>query len=205
MWPFDSSAAMQYCTTSDLPRITRSTFACSVAIFSNVRLTKTGSVDTGEFSILHSAFCAAAFHETYVTLSQFPVIRPSTALRRHPRDHLIRIHDVARLAVEAVCEIQERHAPASIVGRFRLVDVCRTEVEARVSIFLSAPRHAHFGIENQEMRRLILLVNDAAVVDVGHFVERVGVIEFHFLRRMRMLAREVALNALHPLVSGVTI
>src|SRR5206468_12767678 len=68
MWPFDRRAAMQNCTTSDFPRMTRSTFACSVAILSNVRLTETGSLaipgvvilsaaQDDAFFILHSDFC----------------------------------------------------------------------------------------------------------------------------------------------------
>ena len=55
------------------------------------------------------------------------------------------------------------------------------------------------------MRRLILLVQHAAVVDVGHLVERQHVVELHLLRRMRMLVAEVALDALHPLVAGVSL
>ena len=54
------------------------------------------------------------------------------------------------------------------------------------------------------MRRLILIVNDAAVIDVADLVERIRVIEFHLLRWMRMLVAEIALNTLHPLVPGMS-
>src|SRR5438105_8063002 len=167
--------------TSDLPRITCSTFVCSVAIFSNVRLTEIGSraifgnviLSASEGSqnatrrleilrrlrgsgrrIPHSSFLirTSYFIETYVTQSQFLVVRASTAFGRHPGDHLIGIHDVARLAVKAVGEIQKRHAAALIGSRLRLIDIRWTEVKARVAIFRRAARDAHLCVENEKVR-----------------------------------------------------
>src|SRR3954467_11812604 len=88
--------------------------------------------------------------------SQLLVIRSASAFRRHPRDHLIRVHDVARLAVIAVREIEKRHLAASVRRRLRLVDLRGTEVEARIAVLLRAARDAHLRVEDQQMRGLIL-------------------------------------------------
>src|SRR3954471_15714289 len=136
--------------------------------------------------------------------SQLLVIRSASAFRRHPRDHLIRVHDVARLAVIAVREIEERHLAAPVRGRLRLVDLRRTEMEARISKLFPAARDADLGVEDQQMRGLILLVQHAAVVDVRHLVERQHAVELHLRRRMRMLISEIALDRFHPLVTAMT-
>src|ERR1044071_10426268 len=47
---------------------------------------------------------------------QLLILRPPAPFRRHPRDHLVGIHDVARLAVEAVGEVEERDAAAAVGG-----------------------------------------------------------------------------------------
>src|SRR5437763_4089490 len=90
-------------------------------------------------------------------------------------------------------------------GRPRVIDVRRTEVQAGISVLLGAARGADLRVEDQQMRRLILLVHHTAVVDVSDFVERVRVVELQFLRRMRMLITEIALNADHSLVSGMAV
>src|SRR5438067_12321396 len=88
--------------------------------------------------------------------SQFVVIRTASAFRRHPRDHLIRGHDVARFAEVAVREIEERHLAAPVGRRLRLVNLRRTEVEARIAMPLRAFRDAALGVQEQQVRRLSL-------------------------------------------------
>src|SRR5438477_10382654 len=118
--------------TSDLPRITFSTFACNAAILSSERLIGTASRAIYEVTELrvqvkdqHAShgytfqdrdqFLLEPLPSTLYPLpSQLLVVRSASALRRHPSDHLIRIHDVARLAVKAVGEIQERHFSSAV-------------------------------------------------------------------------------------------
>src|SRR5262245_50075095 len=67
------------------------------------------------------------------------VLRTSAVLGRHPGDHLVRIHDVARLAVNAVgrVDLQARRA----VGLVRdFIDVRGTEPRARMPVLRAADR-----------------------------------------------------------------
>src|ERR1700744_6268977 len=128
MCPRASSAAMQSCTTSVLPRITRSTFACKAPMRSIVRFNGTASramalIRTATKNVpggncaqctVHSAQCTVHSAQCTVhgALLELLVVRAAAAFRRDPGDHLVRIHDVARLAVITVGEVQERHAPA---------------------------------------------------------------------------------------------
>src|SRR3954451_18165485 len=158
MCPFASNAATANCTTSDLPRITFSTFACNAAMRSSERFNDTASLAIAYLDAQLRKPCR------YSRASALVVIRPAATLRRHPRDDLVRVHDVARLAVEAVGEVEERDAAAAVGRRLRLVDVRGTEVQARVAVLLRAARDADLGVGDQQVRRLILLVQHAAVV-----------------------------------------
>src|SRR5580704_18993780 len=122
-----------------------------------------------------------------------------TALRRHPRDDLIRFGDVASLAVDAVREV-DLQAPLELpVDRFehRLVDGRRAEVSARISVLDGAAVATDVRVRNDQMARLILFVHRAAVVHVGQLIEGQHVID---LRARRLLGSPSRL--LHPRGAG---
>ena len=77
------------------------------------------------------------------------VVWTPSALRRHPGDDLVRILNVAGLAVHTVRGIQ---ADALAVGLARVVhhfvDVRRTEILAWAAIFLDAALVANFRVVN---------------------------------------------------------
>ena len=61
------------------------------------------------------------------------MLRTVSALGRHPRDHLVGIHDVARLAVDAVRRVDlQAHRLAGLADD--LVDVRRAEADAGVTM-----------------------------------------------------------------------
>src|SRR5690348_8927110 len=99
------------------------------------------------------------------------VLRAAASFWRHPVDDLIGIHDVARLAVHAVRRVDLQFARA-VPGVDHLVDVGRTEADARVAVLLAAARRADAGIVDDEVRRLILGMARAGIMDPGHPIER---------------------------------
>src|SRR5689334_21707499 len=84
------------------------------------------------------------------------VIRPATALGGHPVDDLIRIGDVAGLAVYAVREVDLQPPPAFLFHHF--VDGRRAKILARAAVFENAAVDANVGIENMQVARLIFFV-----------------------------------------------
>src|SRR6266851_1145897 len=93
------------------------------------------------------------------------VLWSTSAFRCYPGDDLVRIDDVACLAMNAVRGV-DLQLPADRV-RDHFVDVGGTETLAGVDIFLRADRVAHLGVY-EEMPRLILVVTGARIVHVGH-------------------------------------
>src|SRR5262245_35230816 len=91
--------------------------------------------------------------------SELLVIRAAAAFGRDPCDDLIRIGDVAGLAVHAVrgIDLQLERTGLRLVGH-HLVDVRRAEVLARISELLAALRGAHARVRDLEMHGLILVV-----------------------------------------------
>src|SRR5262245_40971695 len=67
---------------------------------------------------------------------QVDVIRPASAFRRHPVNDLVRVHDVARLAMNAVREVDLGLAPA--VGLLDFINGGRAEILAWIAVFLCA-------------------------------------------------------------------
>src|SRR5690242_15896541 len=75
--------------------------------------------------------------------SEVGVVRPRPAFRRDPVDDLVRVLDVAGLAVHAVGGV-DLQALARLVGD-DLVHAGRAEARARVGVFLGALRDADVG------------------------------------------------------------
>src|SRR5687768_8429608 len=73
------------------------------------------------------------------------VLRATSTLRRHPRDHLVGVHDVARLAVDAV-RCVELKARRTVRAAHDFIDVRGTEPRARMAVFGAADRAAHFRV-----------------------------------------------------------
>src|SRR5258708_2971159 len=80
------------------------------------------------------------------------VLWTAAAFRRHPRDHLIWIHDVAGLAVHAVGSVDLQPPGRSLDDD--LVHVGWTESLARMAVFVPANRVTHIRLDEQ-VRRLI--------------------------------------------------
>src|SRR5688572_1627562 len=108
---------------------------------------------------------------------------PASTFRRHPRDHLIRVHDVARFAVHAVRRVNLQ--ARTVCLRNDLIHVGRTESNARMPVFLAADGMTDLGV-HQEVRRLIFLVARPGEMDVGQFVERQLAIGFELRHGMGM-------------------
>src|SRR5215210_5364459 len=70
------------------------------------------------------------------------VLRAAAPLGRHPRNHLIRIHDVARLAMDAVGRVYLESHAAALAGH-DFVDVCGTEANAGMTVLRPANRMTH--------------------------------------------------------------
>src|SRR5439155_5055427 len=87
------------------------------------------------------------------------VLRPAAAFRRDPGDDLVRVHDVARLAMNAVRRV-DLQLLAGALAHDHLVDVRRAEALARVAVLLGADRVADVGVHEQ-VHRLILVVTRA--------------------------------------------
>src|SRR5918993_5717023 len=92
------------------------------------------------------------------------VLWTAAALGRHPVDHLIGIHDVAGLTVHAVRSV-DLQLLLAFSGVDHLVNVCRTEAQARVAVLLTAPRRTDVRVVDDEMGGLILGVASTLVVN----------------------------------------
>src|SRR5208337_1106450 len=108
-----------------------------------------------------------------LSASHSVVIGAAATFGGDPGDDLVRILNVASLAVHTVGGIQ---ADALAMGRgtvvHHLVNICRTEVLARTRKLLHATVIADVRVLNQQMGRLILLVLGAGMIEVREFVER---------------------------------
>src|SRR5262245_5547150 len=85
------------------------------------------------------------------------VARAAAAFGRDPRDDLVRIHDVAGLAVDAVREVD---LEAQVLGvgllRHHLVDRGRAELLAGVAVLDAALRLADVRVRDVEVDGLVL-------------------------------------------------
>src|SRR6266404_30870 len=85
------------------------------------------------------------------------VSRPTAALGHNPVDDLIRIRDVAGLAVHAVGEVNlQLHCTACFFGH--LVHRGRAKILARITVFFDAPCYANVCVQDMQMARLIFVV-----------------------------------------------
>src|SRR5690348_886123 len=88
--------------------------------------------------------------------SQVLVVRTAAAFRRGPGDDLVRVLDVAGLAMHAVRRV-DLQALAGAVGH-DLVDAGGAETLARIAVFLDALGDADIRVGDLEVDRLILVV-----------------------------------------------
>src|SRR5688572_23160092 len=106
---------------------------------------------------------------------QVLVIRTRAALGRDPGDDLVRVLDVAGLAVHAVggIDLQALGGPALGPGFLDdLVHAHGAEARARVGVLLDAAGHADAGVEHLQVHRLVFVVLGGGVVDAGQAVAR---------------------------------
>src|ERR1035437_526345 len=82
------------------------------------------------------------------------VIRPAAAFWWDPRDDLIRVGDVAGLAVDAVGRVQADALAIGLAWIFdHLVDIRRAEILAGAAEFLHAARVADVRVVNDQVCR----------------------------------------------------
>src|SRR5271166_2633949 len=123
---------------------------------------------------------------TAVFLHPF-VVRPAAAFGWYPGDDLVRIHDVAGLAMHAVGRIEVNLQAAGRVGGLdHLIDTGRTEVLAGVAEFLHAAFVTDVGVVNDEVRRLVFLMLGAGMIDVGKLIEGELAVAFCRANDMRL-------------------
>ena len=70
--------------------------------------------------------------------------------------------------------IREIHFKLSAAGGrviFHFVNRGRTESLTWVAVFLSAPRGAQLGVQDVQMRGLVLIMADTRVIDIRYLVE----------------------------------
>src|SRR5512138_1607291 len=96
----------------------------------------------------------------YGSCLEILVVRAGAAFRHGPVDDLVRILDVARLAVDAVRRVDLQSAPALAVGN-HFIDAGRTEVLARVAEFLGAASDADRSVLHLQMHRLRFVMDVA--------------------------------------------
>src|SRR5579862_715443 len=100
------------------------------------------------------------------------VIRTAAAFWGDPGDDLVRVGDVAGLAVHAIRRVQADALSIGLGGIVHhFVYVGWAEILARVAKFLYASRVANVGVVNDQVRRLVLFMLGAGVVKVGELVE----------------------------------
>src|SRR5690606_18710098 len=94
---------------------------------------------------------------------QVLVIGTGTALGRDPGDDLVRILDVAGLAVHAVGGV-DLQPPSGLVFH-HLVHAGGAEAGAGIAVFDRASLHADRGVGHLQVHRLVLVVLGGRVVD----------------------------------------
>src|SRR5260370_24189263 len=57
------------------------------------------------------------------------------------------------------------------------VDRCGTEALTRIAVFFRTASRAHVGIKHMQVHRLIFIMGNGGVVDVGNFVEGEGAVK----------------------------
>src|ERR1700723_3711829 len=83
------------------------------------------------------------------------IIRPPAPLRRNPRNDLIRVHNVARLAMHAIREINMNLAIHHLIHRRG------AEMLAWIPILLHTTMVTNIRIPNDQMHRLIIIMTRA--------------------------------------------
>src|SRR5258706_2647451 len=118
--------------------------------------------------------------------SQLDVLRAAAPLRGDPGDDLVRVGDVARLAVDAVAGV-DLQPPSAPLLRHHLVHRRRAEPLARVAVLRGTARLADRRIGHVQVDRLVLVVLRPRVEHVGQLVdhERVVVARRHDVVRWR--------------------
>ena len=112
-------------------------------------------------------------------ISHAIVIRPAATLGWHPSNDLVRIHDVAGLAVHAIGRIEVNLLAAGDVGSLHhLVHIRRAKIAAGIAILGDASGVADIGIVNHQMSRLIFLMFGAGMIKIGELVESNSAITF---------------------------
>src|SRR6266853_4338369 len=127
---------------------------------------------TSRDRIPHTKHCGIAVERTWILPLHAVVVRSAAALGWDPGNDLIRVGDVAGLAVNAIRRVQAnalRVGLSGVVNHF--VDIGRAEILARVAEFFYAARIADVGVVNDEMSGLVLFMLGAGVVEVGELVE----------------------------------
>ena len=87
-----------------------------------------------------------------------------------------------------------------------LVNRRGAEALARIAVFFSAARRADVRVEHVQVRRLIFIMTDSRVVNVGYFVEGQFLVKAKiFVTRRRRSVSVVAIRGelLHRLVAGL--
>jgi hypothetical protein len=98
------------------------------------------------------------FHEPFMEMffphpnSHTVIVRSPATLRRNPRNDLIRVHNVARLAMHAIRKINMNLPIHHLVHRRR------AEMLARIPKLLNTTMVTNIRIANHQMHRLIIVV-----------------------------------------------
>src|SRR5690606_15161517 len=104
------------------------------------------------------------------SLLQVLVVGPRASFGRDPGDDLVRVLDVAGLAVHAVGGVDLQPAAGGVLDH--LVDPRRAEARARVAIFDGAALHADIGVVHHQVYRLVLVVRGRGKVHALQAVAR---------------------------------
>src|SRR5438309_6775693 len=100
------------------------------------------------------------------------VIGPAATLGRNPGNDLVRIHDVAGLAVHAVGRIEVNLLATGDVGSLdHLVDIGRAKIATGIAIFSHTAGVTDIRVVNDQMSRLIFFVFGAGMIKIGELVE----------------------------------
>src|SRR5579884_1048029 len=158
----NASAICQMPPPSNAKTMTSTTSEKSTRVRDLTRLTKRGAGLWFQARLLHAS-----------------VNGPLAALRRDPRNNLIRICNIARLAVDAVGKVDGQITVNLTVRLFkdRFVNFRGAKVRARITVFDGTFVAADVRVGNMQMARLIFFVDRAAVIHVGELVERDDVVD----------------------------
>lgn len=117
------------------------------------------------------------------------VVRAASTLRWYPSDDLVRVSNVAGLAMDAVGWVQADAFTVGLLGVIdHFIDVGGTEILAGATEFLDATRITDVGVMNDQVRRLIFFMLGAGVIEVGELVEGELAIAFRRAKQMRFRA-----------------